>query len=155
MAYELIRPATAFSVTRTKQRKPRQKDDTHLRWVRSLPSLVPGSGHVEAAHIRYADPRYFKRETGMGEKPDDRWVVPLCAEEHRRQHAMNEQDYWIAAGIDPVFVAAMLWNNTGNDEAAEQILAQAQSTLRGPVRSDFGSVVFTEEQSDTEQRGSE
>lgn len=127
MSYEFRRPDTAFSVT--KQKRPRQTSDGHLKWLRTLPSLVPSSGPVEAAHIRFADPRYFKRETGMGEKPDDRWAIPLSASEHRKQHSMGEQDYWASVGIDPVFVAAMLFNNTGNDEAGEQIISQAQTTL--------------------------
>lgn len=40
---------------------------------------------------------------------------------------MNERDYWASVEIDPVFIAAMLWNNTGNDEAAEQIIGQARA----------------------------
>jgi hypothetical protein len=128
-AYELRFPSTANSLSGRKaegRKKPRAKDDDHLRWVRTLPSLVIGSERVEAAHIRYADARFRKPSVGMGEKPDDKWVVPLAADEHRKQHSMNEQAYWRECGIDPVLVALLLFNNTGNDEEGENIIRQFQ-----------------------------
>ncbi len=129
MGYELKFPDTAFSVDRRdrKSRKPRDKDAAHLAWVATLPSLVPGTGRVDPAHIRYADPRYAKRSTGKGEKPDDKWVVPLCRTEHDRQHSMREQAYWQSIGIDPCHVALLLWANSGDDEEGEHIISKFRS----------------------------
>jgi hypothetical protein len=127
MPVQIVRPATAFSLdSRTRQKQPRKHASAHLAFIRDLPCLVTGARPVEAAHIRFADARYFKRAVGGAEKPDDKWTVPLSADQHRKQHAMNEQDFWADAGIDPVFVAAMLWAHSGNDEIAEQIIAQAR-----------------------------
>ena len=94
-------------------RKPRQKDEAYLRLIRQLPCLVSGRpAPSEAAHIRFAAPLYGKRETGAGEKPDDRWTVPLSAEMHRlgnlAQHNSGERGWWEQARIDPVLVALEL-----------------------------------------------
>ena len=129
MAFQIERPATAFSLdSRTRQKQARKKDDSHLRWLRGLPCLVTGAYGVEAAHVRYADPTYYKRAVGGAEKPDDKWAVPLSPVEHRKQHGMNEQDYWRSVGIDPLQVALQLWAHTGNDETGEKIIAQARRT---------------------------
>jgi hypothetical protein len=127
MAFQIARHPEAFSLdSRTKQKQPRKHANAHLAFIRDLPCLVTGKRPVEAAHIRFADSRYGKRAVGGGEKPGDNWTVPLCPEEHRKQHSMNEQEYWQQAGIDPVFVAALLWAHSGNDEIAEQIIKQAR-----------------------------
>lgn len=125
--FRLVREDTAFAVDAPRgQRRPRREADTHLRFIRSLPCLVTGKRGVEACHVRFGDMRYGKRETGMQEKPHDMWTVPLCPEEHRKQHSMNERDYWTLAGINPITVASALWMNTGDDEACEQIIREAK-----------------------------
>lgn len=122
----IIRPATAFSLSGGKKR-PRRQDADHLKWIRTLPCVVRGHRqNTEAAHIRYADLRYGKRDTGKAEKPDDRWAIPLSADEHRKQHDGNEQAYWHALGIDPCAVALALHSASGDDEAAKVILEQAR-----------------------------
>lgn len=113
-----------------RQRHPREKAAGHLAWVRTLPSLVPGQGPVEAAHIRYGDLRFYKSPTGMAEKPDDKFSVPLCAEAHRAQHATSERDWWQAKGIDPILIAALLWLHSGDDSAGAHIVATARSISR-------------------------
>ena len=121
----LRRSDTAFSLNRKQdqRKRPRDKAAAHLKWVASLPSLVPGTGRVDPAHIRYADPRYGKPGTGMGEKPSDMWVVPLARSEHARQHQMgDEQAYWQSVGIDPCHVALLLYAHSGDDEAGEEII---------------------------------
>lgn len=128
MAYELKFPDTANSLSGRKalgKKKPREKANGHLAWIRTLPPLV-GSRPVEAAHIRFADPRYRKPAVGMAEKPDDKWTVPLGSDEHRKQHSMGERDYWLSVGIDPVLVAMLLWACSGDDEEGEAIIRQFQ-----------------------------
>jgi hypothetical protein len=127
MAFQIARHPEAFSLdSRTRQKQPRKHASAHLAFIRDLPCLVTGTRPVEAAHIRYADPRYFKRAVGGAEKPDDKWAVPLSPDQHRKQHSMDEHEFWQQAGIDPVFVAALLWAHSGNDEIAEQIIKQAR-----------------------------
>jgi hypothetical protein len=93
-----------------KFRTPRAHYGNFLRFIRELPCLICGDDTAtEAAHIRYADLAAGKRSTGMGEKPDDAFVVPLCGGCHRQQHTTNERKWWALNGVDPVKVALALW----------------------------------------------
>lgn len=109
-----------------KQRSPRKTDARHLAFIRMLPCLVTGRGPVEAAHVRYADLPKGKRYTGKGEKPDDRWAVPLHPEVHREQHSMSERAFWDKQGIDPCAVALQLFAVTGNIEEGLKVLRLAR-----------------------------
>lgn len=123
-AFQIDRPPTAFSVAPARGKKrPRQTDDKHLAWLRTLPCVVSRKRPVEAAHIRFGDPIYGKRETGMGEKPDDRWCLPLHPDMHREQHAAgDERAWWQAKGLDPCQIALALYGVSGDDDAAETII---------------------------------
>ena len=127
MGYRILRDATAFAnAPATGKKRPRKADNAHLAFIRTLPCLITGKRPVEAAHIRYADPVYGKREVGGAEKPDDRWTVPLCPEKHREQHDMNERAFWLIHKIDPLRVALALHAVSGDDEQAAVILRAAQ-----------------------------
>lgn len=85
------------------QRQPRVKDEKHLKFLRSLPCVICGNPiETEAAHIRFACEEAGKRMVGKGEKPDDKWALPLCGKHHREQHKMNERAWWESKGIDPI-----------------------------------------------------
>jgi len=129
-AYAITKLPTAFSQTAPKlSKKQRLKVDAHLDFIRTLPCLVTGKRPVEAAHIRYGDWSRGKGETGMGEKPHDMWTVPLHPDEHRKQHSMNERDYWTLVGIDPIAIASLLWLHTGDQDACEQVIRSASRPL--------------------------
>lgn len=117
--------STAFASDRSMFRDPRQHDEHHLRCIRQLPCLSTGRFGVEACHIRFADPHHGKRQTGMAEKPHDRWTVPLSPAEHRRQHSMSERAFWEALGIDPCAIAIKLWAVTGQIDAMRDIILNA------------------------------
>ncbi len=132
MASAIRRPSTAFSnapIGKPKKRT-RDHDEAHLKWLRTLPCVISGTRPVEAAHIRYADPIYGKRETGKGEKPSDRWALPLSPDLHREQHAGSERAFWARYGIDPLRVASALFMNTGDDDQADVILREARNTAQ-------------------------
>jgi len=112
---------------RPRQRSPRIRTPKHLIWIRTLPCLISGREiGIEAAHVRYGDPRHNKRPTGMAERPDDRWAVPLCHQIHRTgpgaQHRANERVWWASRMIDPLAIAAALWNASGDDEIGRLII---------------------------------
>lgn len=92
--------------------RPSRKAPGHLDDIRQLPCILSGRP-AEAAHIRYADQKWGKPITGMGQKPADKWTVPLCPELHRLlkgcQHDENERKWWEQFGIDPLYVASMLY----------------------------------------------
>jgi len=109
------------------QRQPRQHNEAHLNFIRGLPCIVCANNiETQAAHIRMADPRILKRQSGMQEKPDDIFTLPLCGEHHAMQHRMSEQKFWMWVGVDPILVALALWYSRGDQEKCEQIL-QARS----------------------------
>lgn len=92
-----------------RQRQPRVEEPAYLAWVRLQPCLIcrrPGS---DPAHIRTGSRQYGKRQCGMGEKPDDRWVLPLCRYHHTEQHSRNELAWWASYGIDPHATAVALY----------------------------------------------
>ncbi len=109
-----------------RQRRPRVKDGNHLDFIRTLPCLVCGAFPVEAAHIRMSSSIAAKRETGIAEKPDDCWSVPLCIQCHRTglksQHSMGEYDFWQMHRIPPIFVSLALWQATGDYERGYKII---------------------------------
>lgn len=96
---------------------PRAHRAEHLRFIRQLPCVVClENTTIEAAHIRYGDPTVGKRPTGMGEKPDDAYTVPLCGKHHRQQHSMNEMAFWVSNKIDPIRVSLALLKESSDDK---------------------------------------
>jgi hypothetical protein len=93
------------------QRRPRYKDPKYLEWVRDRACVVCGAKTQteEAAHIRMKDPSVGKPMTGMGTKPDDFYVLPLCGEHHRQQHNGSEKSFWANYKADPVKAALALY----------------------------------------------
>ena len=108
------------------QRRPRIHDERHLAWVRRLPCLIcKNEVETEACHVRMADPSIGKLNSGLGQKPHDYFVVPLCGAHHRRQHMQNEREWWAAHNVDPVKLALMLFAVSGDHQEAERIIRAA------------------------------
>lgn len=104
------------------------KRPKHLDFIRELPCLLcPDTTTVEAAHIRYGDPRADKPITGIGIKPDDAFAIPLCGRHHREQHTRGERKFWEKHVIDPVFVALALFRVSGDHEAGCRIVEANRS----------------------------
>lgn len=105
-------------------RRPRQENEAHRKYIGTLPCLLcPDDTGTECAHIRYADPAVAKRFTGLGEKSDDRFTVPLCNSHHRLQHTHgNEREFWQSRGVDPVKVALALFSVSGDHAAGCRIV---------------------------------
>ena len=126
MALRILRPDTAFANAAPRgQKRPRREDGAHLAWIRTLPCVITGERPVEAAHIRYGDPVYGKRETGKQEKPHDMWVLPLSVAKHREQHDQAEMVFWARHGLDPLRIALALHACTGDDDQAYVVLREA------------------------------
>ena len=108
MAMQLRKISTAFSQQPTGKVSKRIEKPAYLDFIRSLPCIVTRREPAEAAHVSYADPRAGKLGRGKASKESDCWAVPLHPDEHRRQHGMDEREYWSSVGIDPVPIAAFL-----------------------------------------------
>lgn len=127
MAFEIARPPTAFAHDPSSKATARIKDERHLAWIRTLPSVISGVFGCEACHVRYGDPMYRKHKTAKGRKPDDCWTVPMTPDEHRAQHGMNEHAFWQAQGIDPLMIAHALYAVSGDTEAAIKIIRSVRT----------------------------
>jgi hypothetical protein len=109
-----------------RQRHPRQHDSLHLTFVRTKRCCIWFCRRQpsEAAHIRMACDAIGKPPTGMQEKPDDKWTVPLCAYHHRTgigsQHSQGEEAFWKLTGLNPFDISARLWIESGG--AARSLL---------------------------------
>src|SRR6516165_6430774 len=83
----------------------RERDRDHLRFVAAQPCLVCGRTPSDAHHIKFAEQR------AMGRKVSDRFSVPICRLHHRDLHRRgNERAWWENQGIDPLPIAASLWD---------------------------------------------
>ena len=103
-------------------RRPRIKNESHLRFIRQLPCLICGSPGVDAAHVRFACEKAGKRAVGVGEKPDDRWTVPLCRHHHTEQHSKEERLFWVGYNKDPIYISLILYGLSGDTETAERVI---------------------------------
>jgi hypothetical protein len=63
-AQRIVIPSTAFSKVPSKQRKPRERNEQHLKFIRTLKCCICGDPNPDPAHIRAASPLHGKRETG-------------------------------------------------------------------------------------------
>ena len=130
MSY-VVRHPEAFSLDQTRKGGP-IKQPKHLAFIRTLPSVISGQMGCEACHIRMGDPRWRKPTTGMGQKADDAFCLPMTPDEHRTHHGMSERAFWLDAGVDdPVGLALQLYQITGEtDEAMKLIRAHLRSIGR-------------------------
>lgn len=126
MAMQFVKPATAFSLDKSSKATKRMEDQAHLAFIRKLPSVLSGEFGCEACHIRIGSAVHRKKHTGMGQKPDDSWTLPLTSTEHKQQHSENELLFWRSHGIDPFELAIKLYEITGDIEAGQRVIAAAR-----------------------------
>lgn len=126
MAFCFVAPDTAFSKDPTKEKDKRREYPKHLAFIRLLPCVITGRMGVDPAHIRTGSATHKKKHTGKGEKPSDCWVVPLCREQHDRQHSMNEMAFWNEAGINPFELAEQLFRVSGDLDAGRKIIKELE-----------------------------
>jgi hypothetical protein len=112
------------------QRKGKvEKQPDYLAFLHKLPCVSTGRTGVEAAHLSMANPDYGHYGRGKGTKAHDRWALPLCPEEHQRQHGMSERSYWDQIEINPHPLALTLWGLW--TELGEDALPFAIAVIRG------------------------
>ena len=106
------------------QRRPREKSAAHLDLVRQLPCIVCGNDiETEAAHVRFSDSRVAKINSGLAQKPHDKFTLPLCSRHHREQHNHgDERLWWESKNIDPIFYALALYACDGDHQTGAAIV---------------------------------
>ena len=109
----------------------RERDPGHLRFVAAQPCLVCGRTPSDPHHIKFAEQR------AMARKVSDRFTVPICRLHHRELHRRgDERAWWQIQGIDPVAIAASLWDKT---HAASPIASLAGDLNRPINECHFGT----------------
>mgnify|MGYP003627783575 FL=1 len=94
------------------------RDKNYLKFIRGLECVVCGNPHVEAAHLR------MNTDGGMGMKPSDCWVLPLCSAHHRLQHHIGEEKFW--EGKDPHALCEDLYKVKGDIAKALSLIWSIQ-----------------------------
>ena len=85
----------------------RYRDKGHIKFVASRSCLVCGRMPCDPHHLRFAQVR------ALGRKVSDEFTVPLCRLHHRELHrSRSEPLWWKKLGIDPIKIAAQLWDRT-------------------------------------------
>lgn len=103
----------------------------HLAWIRTLPCVACDSdGPCDAAHVRKSDAS-LKKLNAMGQKPDDKYTVALCARCHRADQHTKEGEgaFWARLGIDALDLSLRLWSVTGNREAGIRAIMRARQSI--------------------------
>ena len=88
-------------IAKKPKRSSRWRSQGHLNFVRSFHCSINGCQDmpIECAHVRLGS------GAGMGQKPDDWRVVPLCREHHSQQHTVGEQTFWKGVDIEALIEA--------------------------------------------------
>lgn len=109
-----------------KARQNQRRKAAHLAFVRKLSCVACGRAGetIQPAHVRTGT------DGGMGLKPSDRHVVPLCALCHARQHRVGELTFWSALRIEPLDLALRLWTATGSLEDGEEAVRQTRLQIQ-------------------------
>ncbi len=113
---------------RTRPIATREEPD-YLALVRQCPCLYCGVDPCgEAAHVRFASAA-FGKASSLGKKPEDKWALPLCRDDHlnarHAQHKQNEEAFWQALGINPLIVARNLYAQRGDLVAMRAVVMVA------------------------------
>jgi hypothetical protein len=102
----------------------RERDRNHLRFVASQPCLVCGRAPSDAHHIKFAE------QPAMARKVSDKFTVPICRLHHRELHRRgDERAWWGTQGIDPLPIAAALWERT---HAVDSAVAELAGDMNEP-----------------------
>lgn len=98
---------------------PPIRDRGHLKRVSKLPCLWCWSEPCQAHHVRVGSYQ-------LGKRVCDSKVVPLCPKCHATVHNYNEREVWDSVNIDPLDIAAKLWEASGDEQRAREIIAEAR-----------------------------
>lgn len=125
-------------------RRRADKKPAYVSWLHQLCCAVTGrETDLQAAHVSYPMAWYGHYGRGRGTKAPDLFAVPLCQEEHARQHSMGEKAYWKMQGIDPHLLALTLFAIHSNydeaisvERAKSRIISGLAATGRLPKSKD-------------------
>lgn len=83
-------------------KKPILRDKAYLKAVRDMPCVICGATPCDPAHFRAG------LGGGIGLKPSDARVFPLCHTHHRVQHNDGESRFWLEFMDWPLLKEALI-----------------------------------------------
>jgi hypothetical protein len=108
---------------KVRQRRVRQRDPGYLAWLRQqrcVCGCLQGPP-CDAAHLRAASYRYDKPITGIAQKPDDKWALPLLHSHHMLQHQHGDELHWWALhGVADPFALCLRYYEAYQRETAHE-----------------------------------
>jgi hypothetical protein len=86
----------------------------------------------------------------MGRKVSDKFSVPICRLHYRELHRRgNEHAWWESQGIEPLHIAAMLWDKAHVAvPGAANIAGDGPTTINGKPDGHFGTNAASRPQKD-------
>jgi hypothetical protein len=99
------------------------RDKKHLEFIRKLNCCVCSCWPSEACHVRAG------LSGGIGMKPPDSFVIPMCHSCHFTQHNIGEKKFW-GDTDKPKELANALWLMTSNLEKAKERIVLFRKTIR-------------------------
>lgn len=116
------------------KRAPKRKK--YLEFLHDLPCVVTGKYGVQAAHVSFASPMHGHYGRAKSTKAPDLFALPLCPEEHWRQHRIGEEAFWTCAGINPHELGLVLWGIYSNYDEAEAVARCTARINKGLAEAD-------------------
>lgn len=108
---------------RKTKKKPRHdgkvRSERHKNFVRRHNCIVDDCAEIEGIHAHHV--RKYT-EAGMGLKPGDEWVVPLCQDHHGALHTNGQATFESMHGLD-LREAALWFARRSPDDAIKEAVS--------------------------------
>jgi len=105
-----------------RKRRPRQRDAGYLEWLRCQRcacGCLQGPP-CDAAHLRASSAKHDKHNPGVGQKPDDKWALPLLHRHHMAMHDHGDEvGWWAAHGVSDPFSMCLRYYKAYRKEATD------------------------------------
>ncbi len=85
--------------------------DQHVRGYECCVSNADCKGRIEAHHVRKGIPD--EDRGGIGKKPHDKWLVPLCRFHHIADfHTVGHETFEATHKVDLISIASIFWERS-------------------------------------------
>jgi hypothetical protein len=108
----------------------------HVELIKTLACCIPGceSQTSEPHHLMRVD----NLPKGTGRRSEDRWLVPLCFNHHRRTVSKtdcahgdhgDDEAWMVSKGVDGRALAQALWRNRDSEEACHRLVDRVKQRV--------------------------
>ena len=83
---------------RSDPKKMTVRDEKYLSWLRTQPCVYPDCGRMDSEYMSVVPAHQSFMGRGVSIKPPDHYALPLCADDHAKEHFLGVETFW--QGID-------------------------------------------------------